>query len=147
MEDLFRSYWWLLFPVMWFVFGAWDRWLSYRRSRDALDLIRTYTAQGKEPPPELIRQAQEEPDPDLYYREPRRRWRRYYRGRWGMGGPYWDLRRGIYFAVIAAAFWVASTYADVPGLDMPFRLVAIILGFVAAANIVMAAIGLTMREK
>jgi hypothetical protein len=27
----------LLFPIMWFAFGAWDGWLSYRRNRDALD--------------------------------------------------------------------------------------------------------------
>ena len=52
MEDIFRSYWWLLFPIGFFVFGAWDRWLAYRRSRDHLDLIRTYADQGKEPPPE-----------------------------------------------------------------------------------------------
>jgi len=29
MEDIFRSYWWLLFPIGAFVFGAWDRWLVY----------------------------------------------------------------------------------------------------------------------
>ena len=51
MEDVFRSYWWLLFPIGFFVFGAWDRWLSYKRSQDRLDLLRAYTNQGKDPPP------------------------------------------------------------------------------------------------
>jgi hypothetical protein len=44
-----------LFPLGFFLFGAFDRWLSYRRSRDYLDLVKSYAAQGKEPPPELIR--------------------------------------------------------------------------------------------
>jgi len=39
MADIFRSYWWLLFPIGFFVFGAWDRWLSYQRSRDHLELL------------------------------------------------------------------------------------------------------------
>ena len=54
MADIFRSYWWLLFPIGFFVFGAWDRWLSYQRSRDHLELLKSYAAQGKEPPPELM---------------------------------------------------------------------------------------------
>ena len=55
MNDFFSSYWWLLFPLGFFVFGAWDRWLSYQRSKDRLELLRSYTSQGKDPPPELIR--------------------------------------------------------------------------------------------
>ena len=51
MEDFFSSYWWLLFPIGFFVFGAWDRWLAYKRSQDRLDLLRAYTNQGKDPPP------------------------------------------------------------------------------------------------
>ena len=39
MADIFRSYWWLLFPIGFFVFGAWDRWLSYQRSRDHLERV------------------------------------------------------------------------------------------------------------
>jgi len=58
-DDIFRSYWWLLFPIGFFVFGAWDRWLVYKRSRDHLELIKTYAAQGKEPPPELVKAAQD----------------------------------------------------------------------------------------
>ena len=30
MEDLFRSYWWLLFPAGWFIAEAWQSWLRYR---------------------------------------------------------------------------------------------------------------------
>src|SRR3954463_8112651 len=55
MPWFFWSYWWLLFPIGAFVFGAWDRWLAYKRSRDHLDLLRSYAEKGKEPPPELVR--------------------------------------------------------------------------------------------
>lgn len=54
MEDLFRSFWWLIFPLSWFVFGAYQSWLSYRANRDTLDLIKTYAQAGREPPPELL---------------------------------------------------------------------------------------------
>ncbi|MGH6999484.1 MAG: hypothetical protein ACREEO_14920, partial [Phenylobacterium sp.] len=60
MEDLFRSYWWLLFPLGAFVYGAWSRWLTYRRARDHLELIKAYAAQGKEPPAELVRRLEDD---------------------------------------------------------------------------------------
>jgi hypothetical protein len=41
------------------VFGAWQSWLSYRANRETLDLIKTYAAAGREPPPELLAQAQQ----------------------------------------------------------------------------------------
>jgi hypothetical protein len=53
-EDMFRQFWWLIFPLSWFVFGAWQSWLSYRANRETLDLIKTYAASGREPPPELL---------------------------------------------------------------------------------------------
>jgi hypothetical protein len=52
--DLFRDFWWLIFPLSGIVFGAFQRWLAYRARRDTLDLIKTYAAAGREPPPELV---------------------------------------------------------------------------------------------
>jgi hypothetical protein len=46
MEELFRQYWWLIFPLSWFVFGAYQSWLSYKANRDTLDLIKSYAAAG-----------------------------------------------------------------------------------------------------
>ncbi|MEO8114541.1 MAG: hypothetical protein ABI655_09175 [Phenylobacterium sp.] len=154
MDDLFRSYWWLLFPIGAFVFGAWDRWLAYRRSRDHLELIKTYAAQGKEPPPELMRSVREDAgeadDPGSGYgygygmhpRHMRRAYRRYYR--WG---PYWQWRSVFVTGAIAAGFWFASEYADIPGTEAPFRLVAIIVTCVAAANLLAAILSSSFRDK
>lgn len=52
--ELFRDFWWLIFPLSGMVFGAFQRWLAYRARRDALDLIRSYAAAGHEPPTALV---------------------------------------------------------------------------------------------
>jgi hypothetical protein len=156
MEDIFRSYWWLMFPIGAFVFGAWDRWLAYKRSRDHLDLIRSYTDQGKEPPPELVRSVREEvleddgPGPGygpyggywMHPRHMRRAYRNYYR--WG---PYWQWRSVFVTGAIAGGFWWASEWADWPGVEGPFRLVAIILTFVAVGNLIAAILSSSFRGK
>lgn len=151
MEHFFFSFWWLVFPLAFFVFGAWDRWLAYQRSKDRLELLRTYTAQGKDPPPELIKSLQrdEEDDEDdayapydRYGRHRRRYYRRYYRY-----GPYGAWRGAIVTAAVAAGFWFASEYADLPGIDWPFRLVAIIMTCVAAGNLVLAIFSTTFRGR
>jgi hypothetical protein len=54
MEELFRSYWWLVFPLSWGVFGVFQSWLAYRARRDALDVLRFYAEAGHEPPPALV---------------------------------------------------------------------------------------------
>ena len=149
-DDFFRSYWWLLFPIGFFIFGAWDRWLSYKRSRDHLELIKSYAAQGKDPPPELMKAAQDPmgdpawgapPYPHPYWYG-RRAWRRYYR--WG---PYWQWRSVFVTGAIAAGFWWASEWSDWPGTYAPFRLVAIILTIVALGNLVFAVLSSSHRDR
>lgn len=53
-EELFRDFWWIIFPI----FGMAMAWggmaSSERKSAKVLDLIRSYTDRGKEPPPELV---------------------------------------------------------------------------------------------
>ena len=148
MNDFFSSYWWLLFPLGFFVFGAWDRWLSYQRSKDRLELLRSYTSQGKDPPPELIRALQgdepPEPPPEGAYmsRQDRRYGRRYWRR-----GPYGAWRAALVTGSVAAGFWFASEYADLPGVDWSFRMVAIIMTCVAVGNLVAAVFTTTFRDR
>ena len=166
MYYFFSSYWWLLFPIGFFVFGAWDRWLAYKRSRDHLDLLRHYAQQGKEPPPELVRGVNDgmagpgplpgeapgayppgygyapPPFPHPYYWGSRREWRRYYR--WG---PYWQWRSAFVTGAVAAGFWAASEWSDFPGTYEPFRLVAIIMTVVAIGNLLGAIFSSTFRGR
>jgi hypothetical protein len=162
--DFFSSYWWLLFPIGFFVFGAWDRWLAYKRSRDHLDLLKHYAQQGKEPPPELVRGVNDmaggampgeapgaypgypgappPPFPHPYYWGRDRAWRRYYR--WG---PYWQWRSAFISGAVAAGFWFASEYSDIPSADGAFRLVAIIMSFVFVGNLLGAIFSSTFRGR
>ena len=140
------GFWWLIFPVGFFIFGAWDRWLQYQRSRDTLEVLKHYTAQGKDPPPELLRRVQDDQGPDPYddgyrpYRY-RRRYRRYYRY-----GRFWQWRSAVVTGAVAAGFWVASYEDYIPGTEGPFRFVAIILTCVAAANLALALVSMTFRD-
>lgn len=146
MEDLFRSYWWLLFPLGAFVYGAWDRWLSYRRSKDALDLIKSYVAQGKDPPPELVRRMQEDEEEEDWLglgRRPRR-----HRGTardWD--GYRGDFRTAIFTGFLAGGFWLASEFHFLSGAGGAFRLVALILTCVAAATLVAGLVSRSFRDK
>lgn len=150
MDDLFRSYWWLLFPLAFFMFGAWDRWLAYQRSKDRLELLRAYTSQGKDPPVELMRALREEEDdePTAYdpYDRHGRRVGRHYR-RYLRYGPYWAWRGAIITGAVAAGFWFASEFADIPGVDWPFRLVAIIMTCVAVGNLISAVFATTFPPR
>jgi hypothetical protein len=146
MEDVFRNYWWLMFPIGAFLFGAWDRWLAYRRSRDHLDLIRSYAEQGKDPPPELLRSYSDTGPDYAGYGMSARQMRRAYRGyyRWG---PHAQWRSAFITGAIAAGFWAASEYSDFPGIDGGLRVVAIILTCIAGANLAMAILYSSTRGK
>lgn len=149
MEDFFSSYWWLLFPVGFFVFGAWDRWLAYKRSQDRLDLLRAYTNQGKDPPPELLRvlQGEEDDEDEALYGRAGRRVARRMRHRYWRYGPYWAWRTAIITGAVAMGFWLAAEYADMPGIDWPFRLVAIVMTCVAAGHLVFAIFSSAFRSR
>jgi hypothetical protein len=56
-EELFRDYWWLLFPFFGMGMAVVGVMQEGRRSRAAMDLIRSYVDQGKEPPAELLKLA------------------------------------------------------------------------------------------
>jgi len=118
---------------------AWDRWLSYQRSRDTLEVLKTYAAQGTATT-EIARRLTEDLEGDEFGDERMgrhyRRHRRYYR--WG---PYREWRAAIITGSIAAGLWFAAWYGFVPGTVGPFKVVAIILSFVAGANLLFAVLG------
>ena len=141
MVGLFFSFWWLIFPLMGFVFGGFGMFMNYRRSQQAMDVLKTYAAQGKDPPPEVmaaITGAQSDQHPGGYppyppYGGP---WAYGY-GRWGRWGgwrgPYWAWSRVVTFAAIAIGFTFAGQYwgdADADAVKA-FHLVAIIMGVLA----------------
>jgi hypothetical protein len=55
MHDDPFQFWWLIFPLIGFGFAFWSIWLNHQRQKAAIDLLRTYASQGKDPPPELVK--------------------------------------------------------------------------------------------
>jgi len=89
---MFGHFWWLIFPLFWMIMAlAWG-WSRHARANRALDILKTYADQGKDPPPELLKGLQTGMDG-------------------GGCGPYgWRyapqrlLQRGVLFLALACAF-------------------------------------------
>lgn len=137
MEDLFRSYWWLLFPLAWFVFGGFSSFLNYRRQKDTLRLIETYAKQGQQPPEALLRLVEQPIDAES------EAWRG---GTGGTGGGSGNgsLFSLVLFAILAAGFGYAS-WADIYGAGDAFLIVAFVMGALAAATGVTLVFGRSRR--
>jgi len=52
--EIFFSFWWLIFPLMGFVAVGYQSYLRHRRSQHAMEVLRTYAQQGRDPPPEVL---------------------------------------------------------------------------------------------
>jgi len=128
MEDLFRSYWWLIFPLSWFVFGGYQSWLSYKANRDTLDLIKSYAQAGRDPPPELLAKLNKRwNDGDEFDEErPRYRYRRHRQRTWYQVVLFGGLCAGFTFAAVTGIF----------GAGEAFTIVAFVMGALSLASVV-----------
>lgn len=126
-EDLFRQFWWLIFPIASFIFAAWRSWLSYRANRETLDLIKTYAAAGREPPPELLNRLNRhwhgDDDHDDRPRYRRRREQSWY--------------QVVLFGMLSAGFGYAAM-TDIYGAGEAFTIVSFVMIAVCAAALVQA---------
>jgi hypothetical protein len=126
MVELFTRFWWLIFPLAGFAFAGFNQWLLYRRSRAALEVLKTYAAQGKEPPPELMRALG---GADFDADQPK-----------GRNG---ELKGAVMTLAVAAGFVVAAIV--MPGASEPFFMVAAIMAAIGVGLLILAAI--TRRER
>jgi hypothetical protein len=138
MGYYFWSFWWLIFPIMGFLLGAFGMWMSYRAHRDKMELMKTLIQQGKDPA-ELAKMMGPG-GPGLDFDPWQDTWGERRRHRWRAWGPMREWRRFVLLACLAAGFWLAGQYADWPGTEQPFTLAAIILGVMAAGSGAMAII-------
>ena len=133
MEDLFRSYWWLLFPLGWFVASGWQSWLAYRARRDSLKLVQTYAERGQEPPADLLRSINRQDEiaeaalnGDGAKRTPSR--------------TNWGWYQVVLFGALAAGFVFMSQAGILgdQGLADVLLIAAVVLGALALASLVAA---------
>lgn len=128
MEQLFRDFWWLLFPLAWLVAGGFRSALNYRRQMRALDLIRTYAEKGQEPPQALIDLAGKGGEGEAPM-TPRARAERDAAGYWSLVG---------LFAVMSLGFAGAGYFTDLDRGSGAFYLVAVTMGAVGIWALVSA---------
>lgn len=129
--ELFQQFWWLLFPLAGFAFGAWRNWLDYRANQEVLDLIKTYAAAGREPPPELMARLNApwrrcDDDDDDEGERPRFRHRRRRERGW---------YRVVLFGLLASGFAFAAA-TNIYGAGEAFTIVAFVLGSICVATLV-----------
>jgi len=89
----FARFWWLIFPLFWMIVVlAWG-WSRHARANRTLDIIKSYADQGKDPPPELMKNLRGDMDggcgPYAWRYSPERR-----------------LHRAFLFLALAIAFGV-----------------------------------------
>jgi hypothetical protein len=137
MEDLFRSYWWLLFPLSWFVFGGISSFLNYLRQRDTLKLIQTYAERGQEPPEGLLKVLDRPIDADA------EAWGSSGSSGWSQGGNWFSV---VLFGLLAAGFGYAA-WSNMYGAGEAFLIVTFVLGALSVACLVSALIGWGRRNR
>lgn len=112
------AHWFPLFglaiPLAAMGIAAFAMWLRYRRDVATLELLRTYAAQGKEPPAEIAN----------IVRNGRYRY-----------GRYRDWRTAILCGCLAAAFAGLSYFSEAPRPHHGFVVAAVVLGAVALGSV------------
>jgi hypothetical protein len=122
----FSHYWWLIFPLFWMISSMVKLWSRHARANRALDLIKSYADQGKEPPTELLKSLQGTDQDDCYGRSR-------YRNRGPRGWVSVFL-----FGGVAAAFLFLGLFPEDGIRDHANGLffVAIIMGALALGSLV-----------
>lgn len=122
MDQSWWRLWWLIFPLMWFVFGILQMLSRHHRQKDVLQLLRTYAEQGKEPPTEVLKVLQG---------------RNSGADRW-VGGCRRPWNRVVILASLSVGFGVMSFIGRDGGPERGFIFPAVILGVLALGFLVIA---------
>ncbi len=127
-EELFRDFWWLMFPIFGMFMAVWGMAQSDRRTRNMLDLIKSYTDQGKEPPPELLRLASQSLQDGAPQSNPTTR----------QNSSAWTL---IVFLAMSAGFGMGWYMVRDQDFAFAFALVGIVMGVMAVGALFLLIFG------
>ena len=132
MVELFQSFWWLLFPLGWFIFGGFNAMVNYYRQKNVLKIIKTYAERGEQPPEALLKIVEQPIDDRHEYTQNRRT----------------DDGNGfsvVLFGIMAVGFGYAS-WSNMYGAGDAFLIVAFVMGALAAASLVSGLLGRRRRR-
>jgi len=126
-EELFRDFWWLIFPIFGMGMAAFGMSQSESRTKTVIDLIKSYTDQGKEPPPELLRLAAQSLQDD----SPNAPATRQQSNAWSF----------VVFAALAAGFSVGWWWIRAESFAFAFLIVAVTMGVLAVGALLILLFG------
>ena len=132
MVELFQSFWWLLFPLGWFIFGGFNAMVNYYRQKNVLKIIKTYADRGEQPPEARLKIVEQPIDDRHEYTQNRRM----------------DDGNGfsvVLFGIMAVGFGYAS-WSNMYGAGDAFLIVAFVMGALAAASLVSSLLGRRRRR-
>ena len=141
------GFWWLIFPIGWFIAGGWHSLLAYKRRKDELDILKTYVSQGKDPPPELTKALSGEhtADPSAHAPYGMYGWRA---RRWMMFGPWWGVYRGIVMGAIAGGLWYWANYInDDPHIERGVMIAVIVLAVISISAFLMSLMQIAFKPR
>lgn len=133
-EELFIRFWWLIFPIFGMLIYMWDLAATNRRAGRAMDLIKTYVEQGKEPPAELLDIAAGGDELRDGFEGSRRN---------RASSSAWSL---VTFTAIAVGFGAATQFAPTENARTAFTIVALVMGVLAIGSFFILFFG-PRREK
>lgn len=122
MEDLFRQFWWLIFPIFGMTMGLIGMFQTEKRAQSAIDLIKTYADQGKDPPPELLQLAVRENEGTSE----------------GKNSQAWTF---VVFAALAAGFAVGYAMVQHESYAFAFLIVTVVMAVLAVGSLAILIFG------
>jgi hypothetical protein len=171
MDGFWQGHWWLLIilasftiPLAGIAMGAWSTWLYFRNRRAAMDTLREYAAQGREPPKEVVDAltggfrghdwyGDEAPDygdrASRYADRAARRAERFAARaeRWRYREPLRRWHWAILWGALAFGLYYASGHMHDGGGSDRYLTAAIIVGAIAAAALLSAILSTIFRPK
>lgn len=119
---IFGGYWWLLFPLGWAIGQLIKNFLRHARAREALQVMKSYADQGKEPPAELIAVLRQPEQSDAQQR----------RGDFAI----WGWIPVCLFAGLTAGFVLMAIYPPNGAPPVAMLFVALIMAGLCIGNLV-----------
>ena len=171
MDTFWEGHWWLLIilasftiPLAGIAMGAWSSWLHFRNRRAAMETLKEYAAQGREPPKEVVEaltggwrgfdgyvgRGGDDPERGTWYadRAERRAARFAARvERWRYREPLRRWHWAILWGALAVGLYYASGHAHDAASSDRFTRAAIVVGALAAAALLSAILSTIFRPK
>ena len=171
MDPFWEGHWWLLvilasftIPLAGIAMGAWTAWLYARHRRAAMETLKEYAAQGREPPKEVVEaltggfrrfdwyagRVEDDGDRASWYadRAERRAARFAARAeRWRYRDPLRRWHWTILWGALAVGLYYASGHSHDPASADRFTVAAIVVGALAAAALLSAILSTIFRPK